>query len=194
MNIYDYKVVLASKSPRRKELLAQVGIEFEILPAIGDEIITSTDPAETVMQLSLQKAKEVCEKCDTNTVIIGADTVVAIDNKILGKPSSKEAAYAMISKIKNTSHSVFTGVTIIFHGEAGDVISNFFCETKVFLYDMTDHEIWEYIESGDPMDKAGAYGIQGAFAAYVKKIDGDYNNVVGLPVSALIQEAKKMEV
>ena len=100
----------------------------------------------------------------------------------------------MIHSIRNSSHSVFTGVTIIYHGAEGDVVNTFACETKVHVYDMTDEEIWAYIETGEPMDKAGAYGIQGRFAEYVSHIVGDYNNVVGLPVSALLQEAKKMEV
>jgi MAF protein len=124
----------------------------------------------------------------------GADTVVAAGDKILGKPKDREDAFRMISGLRNQSHSVYTGVTLVYHGAQGDVISNFACETKVYVYDMTDEEIWSYIETGEPMDKAGAYGIQGRFAEYVSHIEGDYNNVVGLPLSALLQEAKKMEV
>lgn len=193
MDISKYKVILASGSPRRRELLTQVGIEYEVVPSGCEEIITSSVPSEVVMQLSRDKAVDVAKDMEFGTVIIGADTVVADKGKILGKPVDEEDAFFMISGLRNSCHSVFTGVSIIYHGETGDVIKTFYNETKVFVYDMSDDEIREYIKTGEPMDKAGAYGIQGRFGAYIEKIEGDYNNVVGLPVAALLQEIKKME-
>lgn len=193
MNINQHKVILASASPRRRELLSQVGVEYEVIPSQCEEIICSSIPSEAVMQLSRDKAMDVADNSDTGTIIIGADTVVAVDNKILGKPADEEDAFDMIAGLRNRAHSVYTGVTIIYHGSKGNVVRTFYNETRVFVYDMTDDEIREYIATKEPMDKAGAYGIQGRFAAYIDKIEGDYNNVVGLPVAALLHEIKKME-
>jgi septum formation protein len=194
MNIREHKIILASASPRRRELLKLADLEFTVQPSTGEEVIKETLPDKVVMQLSKDKAMEIAAVSEYGTVIIGADTVVAAGDKILGKPKDREDAFRMISGLRNQSHRVYTGVTLVYHGAQGDVISNFACETKVYVYDMTDEEIWSYIETGEPMDKAGAYGIQGRFAEYVSHIEGDYNNVVGLPLSALLQEAKKMEV
>lgn len=184
------KIILASASPRRKELLAQVGFEFDIIVAKGEEVVTSDIPNQVVMELSAQKAKEVAANAPKDALVIGADTVVALGNKILGKPKNYEEAFDMISSFKNGSHSVFTGVTLV----CNDVVKSFYVETIVHVYDMTKEEIDEYILSGDCYDKAGAYGVQGYFSRYVKGIEGDYFNVVGLPVSRLVQEIKKMEV
>ena len=194
MDINKYKIVLASSSPRRRELLSQVGVEYEVIPSECEEIITSVIPSEVVLQLSKDKAADVAKNVQTGTIVIGADTVVASDGRILGKPSDEKDAFNMISSLRNRHHSVYTGVTIIYHDADGDIVRTFYNETKVFVYDMSDDEIWEYIATGEPMDKAGAYGIQGRFASYIKGIEGDYNNVVGLPVSHLLQEIRKMEV
>ncbi len=182
------RIVLASASPRRREILKQVGLEFDIIPAQGEEIIDSDKVEEIVMKLSHDKAYEVNRQCSENTLVIGADTVVAMDNKILGKPSDRETAFRMISGLRNRSHSVYTGVTIIYN----DIVKSFVSETKVYVYDMTDEEVYEYIDTGDCYDKAGGYGIQGYFAQYVEKIEGDYFNVVGLPISRLIKEMKSI--
>ena len=184
------KIILASASPRRKELLAQVGFEFDIIAAKGEEVVTSDIPNQVVMELSSQKAKEVAANQPANTLVIGADTVVALGNKILGKPKNYDEAFDMIFSFKNGTHSVFTGVTLV----CNDVVKSFYVETIVHVYDMSKEEIDEYIASGDCYDKAGGYGIQGYFSRYVKGIEGDYFNVVGLPVSRLVQEIKKMEV
>ena len=184
------RIVLASASPRRKELLSQVGYDFDIVVAKGEEVVTSDIPHQVVMELSAQKAKEVAANVPENTLVIGADTVVALGNKILGKPKNYEEAFDMISSFKNGSHSVFTGVTLV----CNSVVKSFYVETIVHVYDMTKEEIDEYISSGDCYDKAGGYGIQGYFSRYVKGIEGDYFNVVGLPVSRLVQEIKRMEV
>ena len=179
------KIILASGSPRRKELLRQIGVTFEIIKAEGEEIITSSVPTEVVKELSMQKAREVAEKCD-GTVIIGADTVVAAGGQILGKPKSREDAVRMLWMLQGRAHEVITGVTVILK-DSGKIL-NFAEVTKVHVFPMTGAQIEKYADSGEPMDKAGAYGIQGLFAAYVSGIEGDYNNVVGLPIGRLYQE------
>lgn len=183
------KVVLASASPRRKEILTQVGVEFDIIPAKGEEIITSSIPKEVVIELSRQKAEEIAKNCNGDTLVIGADTVVALDDKILGKPKDYEEAFQMISSYRNRCHSVYTGVTIIH----GNKLKSFVSETKVYVCDLTDEEIDTYIATKDCYDKAGGYGIQGYFSQYVERIEGDYFNVVGLPVARLMKEIKRLE-
>lgn len=179
------KIILASGSPRRKELLEQIGVEFEIHKAEEEEIITSSVPEEAVRELSMQKAQEVSGKCD-GEVIIGADTVVAVDGQILGKPADHADAVRMLRLLQGKEHQVITGVTVLLK-ETGKTVC--FAEvTKVRVFPMTEEQIERYTDTGEPMDKAGAYGIQGKFAAYVSGIEGDYNNVVGLPVGRLYQE------
>lgn len=180
------KYILASKSPRRKELLEQIGIKPVIMVSDADENIEETNPVEMVKKLSSIKASAVKEEIKENDeyVIIGADTIVCFNNEIMGKPSSKEEAYRMIKLIEGNVHSVFTGFTIIFSD--GRRITDY-VETKVFVYPMKESEIEDYISTNEPYDKAGAYGIQGLFGRYVEKIEGDYNNVVGLPVSRIMQ-------
>lgn len=184
------RIVLASASPRRREILTQIGLTFDVIPAKGEELVESVNANDVVLKLSMDKAVEVAGLCDSKTLVIGSDTVVALDNTILGKPKDRAEAFNMISSLRNGCHSVYTGVTIVL----GEVVRSFVSETKVYVYDMTDEEIYSYIDSGDCYDKAGGYGIQGLFARYVEKIDGDYLNVVGLPVSRLMQEIKKVEV
>lgn len=191
MNIKDTKIVLASASPRRLALLEQVGVECEVIPSEREEIIREISPERIVRQLASDKAHDVFDRLpgtDGNTLVIGADTVVAVDGRILGKPHSYEEAFDMIKLIRGREHNVITGVDII--GKDREVC---FSEvTGVMVYPMSDEEIEEYLSCGESMDKAGAYGIQGFFAAYILGINGDYNNVVGLPVSRLIHEIKKM--
>lgn len=177
------RIVLASGSPRRSELLAQVGMKFDIVVSNIEEVITKTLPNEVVCELSAQKAQAVYDSIEDkeNLLVIGADTVVSADNIILGKPKDDDDAFNMIKMLQGSEHSVFTGVTLIIDGEC----HTFAEETKVRVYPMTDEEIRSYVKSKEPEDKAGAYGIQGLFAAYVKGIDGDYNNVVGLPVGGI---------
>ena len=200
------QIILASQSPRRKELLEQIGLEFEICPAKGEEIITKTVPEEVVMELSRQKAEEVAIMVSSyrsnhqdimtpsDILVIGADTVVAYDGKILGKPVDEADAKRMLKMLSGNTHSVFTGVTLVLmgkNGRTGEVV--FFEKTDVTMYPMTETEIDHYVASGEPMDKAGAYGIQNPFGMqYIKCIDGDYYNVVGLPVSRLYQELKRL--
>ena len=178
------KIILASASPRRKELLSQIGVTFEIIKAEKEEHITSSIPTEVVKELSMQKAKEVAAKCD-GSIIIGADTIVAMEGQILGKPKDRADAMRMLRLLQGKKHQVITGVTVLL----GSTKTLSFAEvTDVSLYPMTDAQIERYIATKEPMDKAGAYGIQGRFAAYVRGIEGDYNNVVGLPIGRLYQE------
>lgn len=184
-------IILASASPRRTELLNQVGLSHRIQVSHVEEHTTQEEPGEIVMELSFQKAVDVAESLKEQAVVIGADTIVYYDGEMMGKPESQEDAFEMLNKIQGNTHSVFTGVTMIYTGEDGiKDCKSFFEETKVTMFNMTNEEIWDYIATKEPMDKAGAYGIQGRSAAFIRSIQGDYNNVVGLPVSRVYQELK----
>lgn len=184
-------LILASASPRRKELLEMLGLAFEILPAKGEESITSSLPWKVVEELSFQKAKEIADQQNFECIVIGADTIVAKDTEIMGKPKDQADAFRMLSKISEDSHEVYTGVTLIKTGAESQTVT-FVEKTEVQIYPMSEKEIWDYIATGEPFDKAGAYAIQGKFAVYVKEIHGDYYNVVGLPIGRLAQELKKI--
>lgn len=172
-------LILASKSPRRKELLSLITEDFVIKSADVDETLPKgITPERAVVFLSKIKAQPLANSQDT---VIGADTVVAVDNKILGKPKDRNDAFSMLKLLSGKNHSVFTGVTVISPKKS----TSFFVETKVKFFDLTDGEIIRYIDTGEPFDKAGAYGIQGKGSLLVEKIEGDYFNVVGLPVSTL---------
>lgn len=210
----NVRLVLASASPRRRELLSQIGLEFSVMPSTKEENAKTTEAGALVQELSRQKAVDIWEqlsgdqgqnpdadqeqiseetqepnlngKRQPELLVIGADTVVCCEGKILGKPHSREAAAEMLTALQGRSHEVYTGVTLYSQSET---VTFFEC-TQVEFYPMTEVEISEYIDSKEPMDKAGAYGIQGLGARFVKDIRGDYNNVVGLPVGRLYQELK----
>lgn len=184
------KLILASASPRRKELLGKIGMEFEVIPAKGEEVITKSLPWEVVQELALQKAKEIADVQTEECIVIGSDTIVAKGEQIMGKPKDAEDAFQMLSEIAGDCHQVYTGVTIIRTGKSSKTIT-FAEKTDVYLYPMSEEEIRAYIATGDPFDKAGAYGIQGDFAIHVKGIEGDYYNVVGLPIGRVYQELKE---
>ncbi len=185
------KIVLASASPRRLELLRQIGIEPEVIVSHVEEVVTSSIPGEVVKELSRQKAEDVAKNQTAGTLIIGSDTVVAVDGKILGKPHSHEEAAEMIRSIEGRSHQVYTGVCIVLKGTE-DIVLNFYDATDVEVYPMTEEEIIEYANSEESMDKAGAYAIQGFFGRYIKGMNGSYANVMGLPISMVYQEMKKL--
>lgn len=188
------KIILASASPRRRELLHQIGLETEVLPSRIEEKPTATQPEEVVEELSRQKCLDVAGRVQENGVVLGADTVVALDGKIMGKPGSAGQAAEMLKSLQGRSHQVFTGVTLAEVRKGRIVRQETFSErTEVFLFPMTEEEIEAYILSGEPFDKAGAYGIQGSFVRHVESIEGDYNNVVGLPVAAVYQRLKKWQ-
>ncbi|WP_099468022.1 Maf family protein [Konateibacter massiliensis] len=180
------QIVLASSSPRRKELLEKIGVTFIIDPSTCEEVIEDTDPAKVVLSLSNQKAVDVAARHE-NALIIGADTIVAKDNQILGKPKNREDAYRMLKLLEGTAHQAYTGVTVIEKKAGTERIYSFYSATDVTFYSMTDEEIYNYIDSKEPMDKAGAYGIQGKSAIFIKEIKGDYNTIVGLPTALLYQ-------
>lgn len=189
--ILNMKIILASASPRRKELLTQIGIPFEIRVSEVDEKVTTTVPAEVVQQLSGQKAEAVLAVCEEEeVVVIGADTIVACDGKILGKPKDAEDAVQMLRMLSGRSHEVYTGVTLVYKGAKRESYT-FYEATTVHFAVMSDAEIQTYVDTRDPLDKAGAYGIQGFCARYITGIEGDYNNVVGLPVCRVYQELKR---
>ena len=189
---------MASASPTRKEQLRQIGLEFEIQVSQVEEVITQTQPGKVVEELSSQKARAVVDALDEEeykegVLVIGADTVVAADGEILGKPKDESEAVKMLHFLSGRSHEVFTGVTLFYKKQGRErIIKSFHERTAVVFYPMGDDEIAEYVATRDCMDKAGAYGIQGFCARYIKGIEGDYNNVVGLPVGRLYQEAKEM--
>lgn len=184
-NFDNLKVVLASASPRRKELLSLIFNEYDIRPADCDEALPEGIKAqEAVEYLSLIKNKATVEICDENSLVISADTVVAVEGEILGKPQDKEDARRMISLLSGREHQVFTGVTLSLNGN----FKTFSEKTDVVFYRLTDKEIEDYISTDEPYDKAGAYGIQGKAGLLVKAVNGDYYNVVGLPVARLKRE------
>lgn len=167
-----------------------MGMEFEVIPAKGEEVITKLLPWEVVKELSFQKAKEIADSQTEECIVIGSDTIVAKGEQIMGKPKDAEDAFRMLSEIAGDCHQVYTGVTILRTGEHGKTI-NFAEKTEVHVYPMSAEEIRAYIATGDPFDKAGAYGIQGDFAIHIKGIEGDYYNVVGLPIGRVYQELKE---
>lgn len=188
------KYILASSSPRRKELLKQIGIDYTVVVCDTDESYDKgMQPSDVVRELSSRKAKAVYHSIKNDlkeyTVIIAADTVVAHNDSILGKPKNFNDAVSMLKSLSGDKHAVYTGVTVLYCKE--NVKVSTFCEkTDVFFRKLTDDEIISYVNSGEPMDKAGSYGIQGKGAILIDKIDGDYFNIVGLPLTRLYLELK----
>ena len=193
------RLILASGSPRRRELLSTAGFSFDVILSGTEEHSDSRDPGKYVEELSREKAEAVFQMLqkgeadpdsdpDVHRVILGADTVVALDGIILGKPKSEEQAAEMLRLLSGREHSVFTGVTLL---NARKNVT-FHEETRVRVANLSEEEIADYIATGEPMDKAGAYGIQGSFGKFVTGITGDYNNVVGLPVAAVYRELKAL--
>lgn len=191
-----YDIILASKSPRRSELLNQIGILFKVMVSEKEEIVSSNIPSKVVMELSRQKAfdvKSIYTESDPKDeyIIIGADTVVAVDNRILGKPKDEDDALNMLMGLAGRAHDVYTGVTLIISDGENEKTDTFFVQTKVYMYENSKEELLDYVKTSEGRDKAGSYGIQGIGAKLVEKIEGDYNNVVGLPVSAIYNKIKK---
>ncbi|MDD6202268.1 MAG: Maf family protein [Lachnospiraceae bacterium] len=183
--------VLASSSPRRKELLQQIGMSFTTVTSRKEEVTHKTNPEEIVAELSKIKAEDVFSQGNTKKVVIGADTIVVFKGEIMGKPKDEKDAFSMLKKLQGNVHQVYTGVTVYYTQDNKEEYFSFTEKTDVECYPISDEEIWEYILTKEPMDKAGAYGIQGCFAAYIKGINGEYNNVVGLPIGRLVFELKK---
>ena len=207
------KVILASGSPRRRELLAGLGLDYTVLVSGVEEHVTRQDPSGVVEELSAQKAYDVLQNLlsdasrqGTETqktqpwdgreelLVIGADTIVAVDGQVLGKPADRKEAAKMLGRLSGRRHQVYTGVTL-YHRCDGETRRHTFYEcTQVEFFPMTEEEIDWYISTGEPMDKAGAYGIQGQGSRFIRAIEGDYSNVVGLPVARLYQELKAIHM
>lgn len=201
------EIILASASPRRRELLAQIGLKFRICTSDAEEIVTKKEPEEIVMELSERKAEAVSgqilsgEAVDSagaeislgDLLVIGADTLVFSDGEQLGKPLNASDAFSMLFRLQGRCHQVYTGVTLLAVKDGEErKRKSFYGRTLVEFYPMSREEIEEYIGTGEPFGKAGSYGIQGIGSKYVKRIEGDYNNVVGLPVARLYQELKNI--
>ncbi|MBE5039770.1 Maf family protein [Ructibacterium gallinarum] len=177
-------VVLASGSPRRRELLKRVLPEFEVMADDGEEeLIPGENPEETVRRLAMQKAENTAKRLKKDALILAADTVVVLGEKILGKPDDEDEAFAMLFSLSGKTHRVYTGLAVV-DTKTGKKVSDFVV-TKVRFRSLSEAEIHSYIRSGEPMDKAGAYGIQKIGALFIESIDGDYFNVVGLPLCRL---------
>ena len=176
------KIVLASQSPRRRELLGKMGLEFTTKsPEIDEDAFQGLEAQELVQTLSREKARWIAGQLSPDTIVIGADTVVVRDGAILGKPGDRDEARAMLASLSGRDHQVCTGVTVC----QGDRVVTQVEVTQVTFRPLTDREIRQYVATGEPMDKAGAYGIQGLGGLLVEGIRGDYSNVVGLPVCRL---------
>ena len=200
------RIVLASASPRRREILDQIGIKYDVCVSDADENTIERDPKKLVMMLSERKAMSVLKKLESGKsgicddpeketfCVIGCDTIVYQENGsgILGKPCTDAEAFEMLSSLQGGVHEVYSGVTILVSGLKTPVKRQFWERTAVHFSEMSDEEILEYIKTGDPMDKAGAYGIQGFCARYIEGIEGDYLNVVGLPASHLYKELRSL--
>lgn len=202
------EIILASASPRRRELLTQIGLEFRICVSDAEETVTKKEPADIVMELSEKKAAGVAaqilsgkatdsrglEILPGELLILGADTLVFLDGEQMGKPSDASDAFSMLSRLQGRVHQVYTGVTFLVLKD-GKIVSkkSFYEKTQVEFYPMSKDEIQGYIETKEPVGKAGSYAIQGFGSRYVKRIEGDYNNVVGLPVARVYRELKNIE-
>lgn len=177
-------IILASASPRRQQLLNQIGLDFEVIPSTIDEVIDDTlEPFQVAMSLASQKCNDVASHIDDNCIVIGADTIVVKDNKMLGKPKDQEDAFDMLSSLNGEWHQVVTGLCLYRTSDKKSI-----CDyeiTKVKIANKSDEFLYSYIATKEPFDKAGAYGIQGLGSLLVEKIDGCYFNVMGLPIYKL---------
>lgn len=188
----DRKIVLASRSPRRKRLLEQIGLKFEVRESEYEEDMDFVkDPGELVKFLATKKAEDVARHYD-NAIIIGSDTIVVFKDKILGKPKDKADARKMLKELSGQEHKVFTGLAII--DTKNDLKINTQKEAIVKFKDLEDQEIDDYVATGEPLDKAGAYGIQERGVLFVEEVRGDYSTVVGLPLTLVYPELKKMGI
>ncbi len=178
-------IILASASPRRKDILSDLGVDFTVVTTDTDEASEITEPEKLTQELATRKGLAVFELLSEEdrkkAIIISADTVVCCDKEILGKPRDTEDALNMLKKLNGSTHTVITGVAVTVNGVARSKA----CVTKVNVDDIPDNELWSYAHSGEPMDKAGAYAIQGRFSPWIRSIEGCYFNVVGLPVNTL---------
>ena len=188
------QIILASSSPRRRELLEKAGVHFQVMPSQEEERMENKEPAQIVENLSWQKAASVASKANRDVIVIGSDTLVAYEGRVLGKPRDEEEAVETLKLLQGNTHQVYTGVTVIVRDKEEEITKTFSRRTDVTFYPVDEKEIRAYVATGDPMDKAGSYDIRGDFSVYIKEIYGDYNNVVGLPVSMLFWEMKQLGI
>ena len=200
----NIKIILASGSPRRKELLAQAGYDFDVCPSLSEEDLEVMAPSEYVMILAKMKADEVCNRLIAEDVgrrvktlpdrfvVLGADTVVSLNGRILGKPYDYDDAYNTLNSLSDQTHQVYTGVCLIYVEGRAKTSSSFFEKKDVTFYPVSHNEIIQYLATNEPFDKAGSYGIQGKGGLFVKRIEGDYNNVVGLPLARVYHELEEL--
>lgn len=192
---YMYKIVLASGSPRRREILEQIGVTFSIITSEKEEVMDHNNPEKLVKDLSEMKTRDVADKVVAPAIVIGADTVVAQDGRVLGKPKNEEHAKEMLTLLQNNSHEVYTGVFVIIMEEDGTTRDiSMAVATKVMVAAMNEQQIEDYIATKEPMDKAGSYAIQGIFAPYILGIEGDYYNIVGFPIGTVYQKLYEMGI
>lgn len=185
------KLILASGSPRRLELLSYFGFNLKVIkPGTDETVDPALDPQEVVISLALQKGRSVAQTTGTTTPLLSADTIVVIDNEIINKPLDREDAVKMIAKLSGRTHSVFTGVAIFFN----DKVDTFFVKSDVTFKKLSAKEISDYCDTEEPYDKAGAYAVQGIGSFMVKSINGSYSNVIGLPVSEVIEHLQKLRI
>ncbi len=188
------KIILASKSERRREILAKIGLSFETMPTEADEIFYEGEPPEkAVVRIAREKANFAKKniKYNSDYLIIGADTVVYLDDKIFGQPKDREEAKEMMRFLQRKSHTVYTGVCLIKNGKE---YKEGFSKSDVEFHSMSEEEIEWYVNSGEPMDKAGAYGVQGKGSLFIKRIDGSFHNVMGFPVDLFYNLLKELKI
>ncbi|HWS30398.1 MAG TPA: Maf family protein [Clostridia bacterium] len=182
------QLVLASGSARRRELMELAGYDFTVRVSDADETADISDPALLVRELALKKALAVRRELDSLCCVIGADTVVVIGGTIIGKPKDESDAFHILKALSNRTHTVYTGLCVAYGLDEPEVFSD---ATRVTFMDLSDEEIWRYIKTGDPMDKAGAYGVQGAGCVLVKSVTGCYFTVIGLPMPLLYKSLRE---
>lgn len=189
------RIILASQSPRRRELLGLLGLTFEVIPAKGEEQITTGIPKKLVEDLARQKAEEVFLAQQGDVVVIGSDTVVSTDTGvILGKPKNREDSRKMLALLSGKGHSVSTGVAVFLRKNGQEIRESFVSQSRVFMQELSTEEIMWYSESGECDDKAGAYAVQGLASRFISRIEGDYFTIVGLPVHELYKKLKEMKI
>lgn len=183
------ELILASCSPRRREMFALIGLDYQVIPSDADENIPPCPPAEFVEELSLRKAVAV-KKDHPGACVVGSDTIVAIDGEIIGKPTDEEDAFRILSRLSGNTHTVYTGLAVL-TDDSTEVLHD--C-TRVTFAKLSEQEIRDYIASGEPMDKAGAYGIQGPAGVFVERVEGCYFTVIGLPLPKLYRALERAGV
>lgn len=183
------ELILASSSPRRKEMFNLIGLDFTVMVSDADESTVESDPKKFVVELAKRKAEAVLKK-RPDACVVGSDTIVLIDGKIIGKPRDKDDAFKILSTLNGRTHTVYTGLAVL----TTDTEQLYCDETRVTFAKLSDEEIWHYIGTGEPLDKAGAYGIQGPGAILVERIEGCYFTVIGMPVPVLYKLLKNVGI